>query len=147
MKVVVDTNIAFSAILNTNSKIGEVIIKSGNLFSFYSSLQLKSEIYEYKDKILQISTYSEAEFNEISNIIFRKITFISDLLIPEFELLKAEELTKDVDIDDTVFVALSNHLNAKLWSGDKSLKRGLESKNWHKFITLEELYNKMYFKK
>lgn len=146
MKVIVDTNIAFSAILNTNSKIGEVIIKSGNLFSFYSTLQLKSEIYEYKDKILQISTYSETEFNDISSIIFRKITFISDLLIPESALLKAEELTRDIDIDDTIFVALTNHLNAKLWTGDKSLKRGLESKNWHKFITLDELYEKMCLK-
>lgn len=35
MKVVVDTNIVFSAILNSNGLIGELLFNSGNQFEFY----------------------------------------------------------------------------------------------------------------
>jgi len=36
MKVVVDTNIVFSAILNSNGKIGDLLLNSGKLIDFYS---------------------------------------------------------------------------------------------------------------
>ena len=34
MKVAVDTNIVFSAILNTNSKIGDILMNSESIFEF-----------------------------------------------------------------------------------------------------------------
>ena len=36
MKIVVDTNIIFSAILNTNGKIGDLLLNSDDVFQFYS---------------------------------------------------------------------------------------------------------------
>jgi predicted nucleic acid-binding protein len=143
VKIVVDSNIAFSAILNLNSKIGQILIKSGNLFSFYSVPQLKQEVLDYKHKIKYLSKYSDSEFDEITKLVFHKIEIIDDNLIPQKELLKAEELVKNIDIDDTLFVALTNHLKARLWTGDKILLRGLEKKNWSRFITIEELYLKL----
>lgn len=38
MKVIVDANIVFSAILNSNSKIGDVLINSGNNLSLYPQI-------------------------------------------------------------------------------------------------------------
>ena len=143
MKIVVDSNIAFSAMLNLNSKIGQILIKSGNLFSFYSVPQLKDEVFEYKEKIEKITQYSDNEFYEISKLVFHKIEFIDDFLIPKHELLKAEKLVKGVDIDDTLFIALTNHLRARLWTGDRALTRGLEDRGWNRFISVEELYIKM----
>ena len=143
MNIVVDSNIAFSAMLNLNSKIGQILIKSGRLFTFYSVPQLREEVFSYKEKIQKIAQYTDSEFYEIADLVFHKIEFIDDVLIPKQELIKAENLVEGIDIDDTLFIALTNHLRAKLWTGDKALKRGLESKAWYHFISVEELYIKM----
>lgn len=47
----------------------------------------------------------------------------------------------DVDIDDTEFVALTEHSKSKLWSGDKELIKGLTKKKWLKFISTKELFD------
>ncbi|MQY80111.1 MAG: hypothetical protein GH151_13115 [Bacteroidetes bacterium] len=36
MRIVVDTNIVFSAIINTHGKIGDLLMNSDNVFDFYS---------------------------------------------------------------------------------------------------------------
>lgn len=143
MKIIVDSNIAFSAVLNLNSKIGQILIKSGSLFSFYSVPQLREEVLEYKEKIQKLGNYSDEEFIEITKLVFHKIEFIDDFLIPKQELLKAEKLVEGVDIDDVLFIALTNHLRARLWTGDRTLIRGMEKREWYRFISVEELYLKM----
>ncbi len=52
MKIILDSNIVFSAILNTESKIGNILFTSSNL-KFYSSIQLQEEIIELSNKILK----------------------------------------------------------------------------------------------
>ena len=61
-------------------------------------------------------------------------------MIPNRVYQRALELTSSVDIDDTEFVALTEHNRGKLWTGDKQLIRGLNNLNWKKVITTNELY-------
>lgn len=140
MRVVVDTNIVFSAILNTKNKFARILLQPKSKINFYSTEQLFAEIDEHKEKIRSISNYSDIELNRIIALITKKIRFINLRLIPKKVYDLAESITHDVDIDDTEFVALTEHIKGRLWSGDKELQNGLKRKGWDKFISTEELY-------
>jgi len=140
MRIVVDTNIVFSAILNTNSKISKIILQPKSKLNLYSTDQLEYELAEHWNKLKRISKYSEIELHKVSTLITSKIKFISVELIPRNLFINAEKLTTDIDIDDTEFVALTEHIRGKLWTGDKELIKGLKKKKWDKIIATEELY-------
>ncbi len=140
MRIVVDTNIVFSAILNTNSKISKIILQPKSKLNLYSTGQLENEIAEHWGKLKKISTYSEIDLRKASTLIISKIKFISVQLIPGNLFVTAEKLTSDIDIDDTEFVALTEHIRGKLWTGDKELISGLKRKKWEKIISTAELY-------
>jgi len=140
MRIVVDTNIAFSAILNTNSKISKIILQPRTKLNFYSTKQLLDEIVEHWAKLKKLSKYSDQQLHEVVSLITNKIIFINPELIPSNLYRKAEQLTVNIDIDDTEFVALTEHIKGKLWTGDKELKRGLHKQGWDKSITTEELF-------
>lgn len=139
MRIIVDTNIAFSGILNSNSRIGELLIKSKDFFNFFSVNQLKTELHKHKEKIKKISGFSEEEYIEAKELATSNIKFIRDTLIPKSDLLTAEKLLQGIDLDDTVFLALSIHLKAKLWTGDFGLIKGLTRKGYINTITTQEL--------
>ena len=140
MRVVIDTNIAFSAILNTNSKISKIILQPKSKLNLYSTEQLEYELAEHWSKLKRLSKYSEIELHKAVALITSKIKFINVELIPRTLFVKAEELTKDIDIDDTEFVALTEHIRGRLWTGDKELVKGLKRKKWDKLISTDELY-------
>ncbi len=76
MKLIVDTNIVFSAILNIDSNIAQLLLNSRDKFQFYSCEFLKLEINSHKKKILKITNYTERDFHEIENLVTKNITFI-----------------------------------------------------------------------
>ncbi|WP_372948905.1 PIN domain-containing protein [Mariniphaga sp.] len=143
MRIVVDTNIVFSAILNSKSKIARILLQPKSNLNFYSTEQLLREIQEHKDKIQNISNYSDYELNRVLLLITSRIRFINVKLISREFYEFAESLTFDVDIDDTEFVALTEQIKGKLWSGDKELHKGLIKKNWSRFISTEELFERI----
>ncbi|MBY0426074.1 MAG: hypothetical protein K2Q22_10590, partial [Cytophagales bacterium] len=61
-RIVVDTNIVFSAILNTQSKIGQLILDGSRYFDYFTIGLLKREILNHQDKILTVSGYSIEHF-------------------------------------------------------------------------------------
>ena len=139
MRVVVDTNIVFSAILNSNSKIARVLLQPKNKLNFYSTEQLIIEIVKHRSKLKSISKYKDQELDKIIQLITKKIRFINVKLISKESYKYALTLTHDIDIDDTEFIALTEHIKGKFWSGDKELQKGLLKKGWNKFISTQEL--------
>ena len=139
MKIIVDTNIVFSAILNSNSRIGKILLNSKEHFQFFTCNYLRIEIQRHRNKLLKLTKLSEDQLSELQELITQHITFIDERLIPQDLLLKTETQLKAIDPDDTVFVALTKHLEGKLWTGDLQLYNGLKAKRFKDIILTSEL--------
>ncbi|NCU33064.1 MAG: hypothetical protein EOM23_09070, partial [Candidatus Moranbacteria bacterium] len=86
MKIIVDSNIVFSAMLNSQGKIGQLIINGTKYFKFYSVGLLKEEILSHKNKILSLSGFSSIQFETSYEAITRRIKFVDEILIPDREI-------------------------------------------------------------
>jgi len=140
MKIVVDSNIVFNAILNTQSRIGQLIINGSKYFDFYTVGLLKEEIIEHKDKIIHSTKFSQTQFNDTFQLITSRVIFVDDILLTDQDINKAIDMVKDIDENDVLFVALNNHLVANLWTGDKRLLNGLKVKGYKRILTTNDLY-------
>ncbi len=140
MIIVVDTNIVFSAILNTNSTIGDLILNSQNIFQFHSCNFLLNEIDNHWEKLKRISKLNTSDLSESRYLILKNIFFVSEQQIPVQYRISAHELVKDVDIKDVAFVALNEFQKSFLWTGDKVLIKGLKNKGYKNVITTKELF-------
>jgi len=138
-KIIVDTNIIFSAILNPDSKIGRIIIGSRTHFQFYTCDFLKAELLKHKKKILKLTHLSTNELDELEFLLTKNITFINEELIPKQIIFETEDKLTEIDLNDTPFVALTKYLNGILWTGDKQLIAGLDSKKFIEIITTNQL--------
>lgn len=139
IKIVVDTNILFSAILNPIGKIGSIILNSKNHLQFYSCNFLQTELLKHRSKLLKLSKLSEDELNELEFLLTRSFIFINEALLPKEVLQLSEKILLDIDVNDTPFVALTKHLDAKLWTGDKELIIGLQSKPFIETLNTNQL--------
>jgi predicted nucleic acid-binding protein len=139
MKIIVDTNIVFSAILNSNSRIGKILLNSKEHFQFFTCNYLRIEIQRHRNKLLKITKLTEVQLSELEELVTKHITFIDERLIPQDLLIKTEIQLKAIDPDDTVFVALTKHLEGKLWTGDLQLYNGLKAKRFKDIILTSEL--------
>ncbi len=139
MKIIVDTNIVFSGILNQKSGIGKALISEQKYFDFYSCFYLQTELQNHHPKIVLISKTPIERIVEIEQHVTRNIKFVNENIIPENIILESEELVKDVDYDDILFVALAKYIGGKLWTGDKKLIKGLRSKGFTQIITTQQI--------
>jgi predicted nucleic acid-binding protein len=139
MTIIVDTNIAFSAILNSKSIIGDLIFNSNKEFQFQSCYYMLAEIEKHWDKLKKISKLSDWDLRESQRIVYKNISFIDEGQIPKFDKLHAYDLVKDIDLNDIVFVALTEYQKSLLWTGDKVLIKGLRLNGYDRVITTEEL--------
>jgi predicted nucleic acid-binding protein len=139
MKIIVDTNIVFSAILNSNSHIGTILLNSKEHFRFFTCNYLRAEILKHHDKLLKATKLPESRIAELERLVTDNITFIDERLIPQKLLLETEIQLKDIDPNDTVFVALTKYFGGKLWTGDLQLYNGLKTQGFKNIILTSEL--------
>lgn len=139
MKIIIDTNIIFSLLLNSNGNIGNILFNSNEIFEFYSCDYMRYEINKHWQKLLKISKLTEEELKESHYKVLSKINFINEQLIPMKIWKYSEELVKDIDIDDSDFIALTKYIKGHLWTGDKELYNGLKSKKFIRVYNTEDI--------
>jgi len=142
MKIIVDTSIFMSALISPKGIYAELLMNPIFRFEKYSSYYLVVEIFKHKEKILKYSKLTESELIEQVYNLLKNVTLINENQIPKEIWLKSFELTKDVDENDTAFVALTEFTEGKLWSLDKKLTNGLKNKGYQKIIGTGELKQK-----
>lgn len=126
--VIVDTNIVFSALVNKNSEIATILLRSEQplLMPKYGFV----ELFKYKEKICAVSKHSKDEVLELLYELIRHIDFFDENSISVEALQKAWELVRNVDAKDLLFVALTIEMGGLLWTGDKQLRAGLETRGF-----------------
>ena len=98
-------------------------------------------LFRSHEKLIKISKLTIDQVLEAEFQICKSINFISDEQIGKENWDYAEELVHDIDIKDVSYIAFSKQFKAKVWSGDKSLIKGLASKGFTNFISLNELWD------
>lgn len=141
MKIIVDTNVIFSAILSPSGKIGQILIYGRKQFEFYAPNLVKVEVKRHRAKIIQLGELTDPDFEDTRDDIFDCLNFISEEQIPYQYWQEAIPLVRDTDMDDIAFVVLSEYLDAQLWTGDKKLLKGLTNMGFTKGVTTDEIYS------
>ncbi|MGB3781224.1 MAG: PIN domain-containing protein [Tunicatimonas sp.] len=135
MKIVVDTNILFSALLKTPNIYAETILLSEN--SFYSPKFVFVELFKYKEKIIKYAKLPENDVLELLYRLLKSIRMMEEDQISTYNLQQAYNLCEGVDLKDIPFVALTLDLDGKLWTKDDTLKKGLIKKGFNNFYSLQ----------
>lgn len=119
MKIVIDANILFSALIKDSTTRKLILEYEGNfLFPEYVFIELE----KYKDFLLEKSQMHTEDFDKLLTLLLNKVVIVpNEVLRPHQE--KALALVKDIDINDVLFVAcVLAYPNSVLWSEDKALK-------------------------
>ena len=141
---IIDTNLVFSAILNIEHSIGQFILSAHNdNIEFYAPGFLHVELERYIPKLVELSKMEEGEIRRIIALLYSKINFIADHLIPFEFYQKAVPYVREVDMDDLVFVALNDFLHERLWTGDLKLYKELKSKGYDRVVTFEDIQSEL----
>ncbi len=143
VKLVVDTNIVFSAVLNSNSRIARILISGRRHFEFYSCEFLRTELEKHRPRLRKLTRLSDDDLDEVIEKVTANIRFINESTLPPQLLLRVEGMLAKVDPKDVPFVALAKRLKARLWTGDKSLAKGLGRSEARLFISTADLLNRL----
>jgi predicted nucleic acid-binding protein len=137
MRLIADTNVIFSSLLKMNSI--ELSILESERFEVYIPTFTFLEIFKHKERIINFSKLTENEILEAYSLILKYTNIINEKDIPK-DLMKYSYIKcKDVDENDTIFVASSLFLEGYLWTNDKKLRDGLAKRGLSNIINTIEL--------
>ncbi|MEA3458209.1 MAG: PIN domain-containing protein [Candidatus Thermoplasmatota archaeon] len=120
MKIIIDSNILFSALIK-NSLTRRMVLDYNGYFLFPSFIF--EEMEKHKGELLKKSKMNAKDFNLLLNLLLRKVMVVPIEALFQYRK-KAYEIIKDVDPDDTIFIACAlAHPDSVIWSDDKKLKQ------------------------
>ena len=127
MRFIVDTNVVFSALIK-DSATRKLIHLPG--MEYYTPEFAHIEIENHKEEIRKKSRMDEGEFDILLDSILSQI-IVSPIEEYKAEIKEAYQIMKDIDPDDTPFLALAINLNCDgIWSNDSDFEKQNRIKVW-----------------
>lgn len=126
MKLVVDTNVIFSALMS-GGKTREIILREN--IDFYVPEYFFTEVMNNSEIIKKKTDLSGKDLSSLFNLLLEEIEIIPKA---EFDrkLSEANSIIEEKDPDDAPFLALALKLNADIWSDDKDFQEQEKVKVW-----------------
>jgi predicted nucleic acid-binding protein len=125
VKLVIDANELFSAIIAKGKKLQSLVIDIifSDKIELFAPFRLLAELGKNREEIKRKSGFSDKEFDAFVEILKLRINFIPFIPL-EYFLDKISE-AKDVSPDpkDIEYFALALKLKCKIWSEEKKLKQ------------------------
>lgn len=126
MKLIVDTNVIFSALIK-DADTRRILTHLDA--EFLTVKFFGTELAKYKTLILKKSKQSEPSFNALFSGIRDTLVFLDDgLIIPQMK--EALQLIGKVDPKDAPFIAAALATGADIWSDDKHFEKQTKIKVW-----------------
>jgi predicted nucleic acid-binding protein len=144
VKIIVDTNIVFSAVLSSRGKIGELLLNKPAEVEYLSPSFLLEELSIHAEKIIKLSRLSEIEYQQIKAYVIQHIEFVDANSISADNWLKASDMIKDLDEKDIPFLALAMEAGGVLWTGDKKLIEALKRNHYANIASTDTIYQKYF---
>ena len=117
MKLIVDANVLFAALIKEGST-AELLIS--DKLQLFAPEFLFTEFAKYKQLILRKTHRNEEEFNHFLEILKEQISIVPKKEIAPF-MDEANKISPDPK--DTIYLALAIALKSNIWSNDKKLKQ------------------------
>jgi predicted nucleic acid-binding protein len=131
---IVDANTIFSAVISGK----ESYIDAFSSNTFYLPDFALSEIQRYQQLLLHKTKLAPEELRSFTLRLFSSITIVPNFLVTTNSYLQAFQLCKDIDEDDTPYLALAIEFYFMLITKDEKLVKGLREKGFDKVISLTE---------
>ena len=132
MRVIVDANIAFPAISGHGGDIRQAIRPSAPV-ELAAPRFLFAELFKHKERLLRHTGWDNETLTRAVHLLTSHLRFESEAAIPIGTWMEAHRLCHGVDLKDTPYIALTLHLDARLWTMDEELKAGLRAKGFDRF--------------
>lgn len=135
MKLVIDTNVVFSA-LTAGTKTRELILDERT--DLYAPEFFFTELENHKEEIGRKSTLSEDDLGLLLDILFADTQVVPREAF-ESEREDARQALGETDPDDVPFLGLALHLDADIWSDDTDFDEQDEVTAWRTHELVEHL--------
>lgn len=131
---IVDANVIFSGVVSGK----EMYVRAFAANSFYTPDFALDEIRKYQELILKKTKLPPEKLRSFTLQLFSKLIVVPNFLISNKSYLEAFRLCKDIDENDTTYLALSIEFEMTMISKDEKLVEGLRAKGYQEIISLRE---------
>jgi predicted nucleic acid-binding protein len=127
MRLVIDTNIIFSALIKDSITRRILLISK---YDFFIPEYVFIEIQRHSNEIMKKSGYDQDDFDTMLDTLISNVNVIPTEEFKEY-IPKAFKIMKDIDEDDTSFLALALMIKGDgIWSNDPHFDKQNDIKVW-----------------